>query len=382
MPAPSSTPFPTRFLPSLLLVAVAGGALVFWLTRGDSGPPPPTRLVEAVLPLPPEPLPPLLPGVLGVTDLLRDADGWWLLDFRQRRVMRLDPDLQPLFHFGGRGSAPGEFSSPRSLARFADTLVVLDAESTPVLHLFTLDGTFQRLERPVLEGCVALQASGLVSRGEERPLLLAECLREGPAHRLFPVVAFDARWEPYTVASDARPDLPVLSTQVATVGEDGRLLRGHVYDPCLAWWEVGASRIPEGGALRSSRSPDSVEEPRASLCLEPWTGVRVNWDVAFGQMGRAPLPGLEKVDWLPVMDGIFPHRDGVVFRVFTGENSRSLLLLGSGGQVRTLASRLPETAWVVGDEIVVAWTGMEGMHLERRSIGREGEESPGPEPEG
>jgi hypothetical protein len=359
--SPSSRSSPPRSLlvTGVVAVLVAGGVLLaLWRLGGGPDPNTPARLAEAVDPRLPEVLPPLVPEVLSATDLLRDEGGWWLLDGQQRRVVRLDDDFQPLFHFGARGVAPGEMVSPSALARYADTLVVLDGSDGPVLHLFGPDGSFHRLERLVVRECNHLMGTGLVSRTERTPLLLADCSL-GDARRTVArsVVELDASWQARILRGEFRRDLPILGAAVATLAPDGDLIHGTIYEACLH--RLPATDAPELSGPAGDGAP---------ICLHDWTGVRVDWREALARPDRPVPPDLGLPDWLPVMDRIFPHPDGVILRRLEGTDTRSMVLLGGDGSATTLATRLPEASWVVGDELVVAWTGVEGMHLERRPL--------------
>ena len=79
----------------------------------------------------------------------------------------------------------------------------------------------------------------------------------------------------------------------------------------------------------------------------------------------AVLGGMET---LPGMDRAFPHPEGAVLRRLTGLEARSLVLLRPDGSTEVLVDGVPETTWVWGDEVVIAWDGMEGVHVERRPL--------------
>jgi len=101
-------------------------------------------------------------------------------------------------------------------------------------------------------------------------------------------------------------------------------------------------------------------------------------------MNRPPAPErvaqvLDAMEWLPVMDRVFSHPEGIVFRRLSGMTSRELVLLRSDGSMATLWTGLPESSWVEGDELLVAWDSAEGVHLERRTLSPAGATPPLPE---
>lgn len=348
------------WLPFLRRTALSmglGGLILVGCGGETAVPGGPARLVEPVDPVLPSDLPPIHAGLLDVSDAYRDAEGWWIVDRRQAKVHRLDADLHPRFQFGGRGDAPGEMLRPSSLARFADTLVVLDEQDVPVLHLFLLDGTFLRREAIRAEGCTTLLGTGLIARPGRTPLLLATCGRVLPRPAVGSVVVdYENGGVGRVVAGSLAPMRPGSMRPESAIG----LLRGDALwagtssDPCLLPIDVAGAH---------------PAHDLAPICMEPWVGVRFNVRQAMAETMNRPVPDIfDDVGWLPAADRVFPHPDGVIFRRLRGIHARELLLVDERGSMHTLADHLPEAAWVWGDEILIAWTGIEGMHLERRPL--------------
>jgi hypothetical protein len=358
---PSSSPSRTA-----LLVALAGaallvtGAVLAWLVPGspEEGERP-DRLVEAVDPSPPAILPPVTPGLLHVADARRRDTGWWLLDRRARRVHLVDEELRPVLSLGGRGGAPGEFQAPSALGFRGDSLLVLDADGSVVIHVFGPEGDFVRRDHVRVEGCDALAASGLTEASEGTVLLLGTCLQHLPVPASGPVVVrLDSGGTGHRVAGELRalrPGSLIPETAVGAPGPGG-FWTGRSSHPCFTRLDLA----------------DEVREVPAP-CLPEWVAVRFDLDEFVGRMNRPPPPGrvaevLGGMEWLPVMDRVFSHSEGVVLRRLSGTTSRDLVLLRSDGSMATLWTGLPESTWVEGEEVLVAWEGLDGIHMERRLL--------------
>jgi hypothetical protein len=349
---------------------VAALAVIGWLLLGpgDDGPRP-DRLVEASHLTPPTPLPPLVPGLLHAGDARRVAGGWWVLDRRSRFVHLLDEDLRIVRSFGGSGDAPGEFRMPAALGFRGDSLVVLDAGEVPVLHLFGPDDTLVRKEFVHVAGCDSFLATGILEAPLEPLHLLGTCVR------LLPVPASGSvlvRVEDGGAGRVAGGQIPFVTRGLA--GAETAVGAGHGE---TTW--VGTSSRPcldLLGAGRSGSEPGEVAP--SSLCLAEWVGVRFSVAELAARMGRGPGPArlaevLGPMEWLPVMDRVFPHPDGVVLRRLSGLNVRELVHLRPDGSTTVLWSGLPESSWVGGDQVLVAWEGVEGMHVEVRPLHGEGQ---------
>ena len=76
-----------------------------------------------------------------ISDLLPTPNGYFVADGLLPRVVLLDRSLDPLRIIGGEGEGPGEYLSPRGLARAEDRVLVLDGGNPRVTYL-TLDGDF------------------------------------------------------------------------------------------------------------------------------------------------------------------------------------------------------------------------------------------------
>jgi hypothetical protein len=307
-------------------------------------------------------LPPLSVGVLGVSDVLRADDGWWLLDSRSVRLHRVGPDFQVRWSVGGRGNAPGEFRAPRALLQRGDSVVVVELDEHPTLHLFDPGGRFIRKEIILTPECANFRLGNVVLQPDGSYLVGGTCLRAAGGPAMGPAVV---RYEPgrpgVVVASELRPAGPGRMNPDAAflVRAADRIWMGRAYDNCFR-------PLPEGEG--GSGVPAPAPEP---LCIEPWQVVPLPLErIAEGMPDpsrAALLPSvLGGIDHLPLMDRVFPHREGIVLRRISGLESRELVLLGFDGSTRVLGEALPERSWVVGDSILVAWDGLEGSHVETR----------------
>jgi len=364
-------PFRTAVVLAVGLVVLMAGIILAWRLlptsrKGER----PDRLVEAVDPTPPSILPAVTPGLLHVGDARRGEAGWWVLDRRARRVHLLDGEMQTVLSFGGRGGAPGEFEAPTALGFRGDSLLVLDAAGSPVIHVFAPTGDFLRRDHVRVEGCDAFAASGLAEAMEGTVLLLGTCLRHLPVPSSGPVVArLDPDGTGHRVQGELRPLRPrslIPETAVGAPGPGG-------------FWAGGSSRP----CLTRLEAVPATGEPPV-LCLPEWVGVRFSLEELVGRMNRPPAPErvaqvLDAMEWLPVMDRVFSHPEGIVFRRLSGMTSRELVLLRSDGSMATLWTGLPESSWVEGDELLVAWDSAEGVHLERRTLSPAGATPPLPE---
>lgn len=340
-------------LPAVLILTLLLG-IGWYLLRPAGDGSRPDRLVEASELAPPTPLPPLVPGILHAGDARRRPEGWWVLDQRSRRVHLLDAELRPLRSLGGHGDAPGEFRTPTALGFLGDSLVVLDGGEAAVLHVFDPDGTLARKDIVHVPGCDAFLASGILEAGVEPLHLLGSCTRLLPAPAMGSVLV---RVEEGGGGRIVGGRLPVvthrLSLETAVgAGMGSTTWVGNSSSPCL---EQVVSEA------RAGESP--------SLCMAEWVGVRFSIGELAAGMGRGPGAAriaevLGPMEWLPVMDRVFPHPDGLVLRRLSGLEVRELVLLRPDGSMHPLWSGLPESSWVGGDQVLVAWEGVEGMHME------------------
>ncbi|CAN5764476.1 hypothetical protein BH23GEM11_BH23GEM11_17790 [soil metagenome] len=360
-PGSRFSPAPRRrfILPTVLLVVLAVSGLGWLFLRPADEGIRPDRLVSASEIVPPVPLPPLVPGLLHAGDARRTPEGWWILDRRSALVHLLDDDLRIATTFGGRGDGPGEFQMPAALGFRGDSVVVLDAGGAAVLHLFGPDGAFVRKESVHVIGCDTFLATGILD-GTMAPVHLL-----GTCSRLFPTPASGSvlvRVEEggigHVTGGEARfraRGLVGAETAVgAGVGEE--IWVGDSSSPCLD--RIGPPADPGGPA---------------SVCLAEWVAVRFSLAELAVRMGRSPGDArlaavLGPMEWLPVMDRVFPHPDGLVLRRLSGLTVRDLVHLRPDGSTAVLWSGLPEASWVGGEQVLVAWDGVEGLHLELRAL--------------
>ncbi len=309
-------------------------------------------------------LPPVSTGVLGVTDVLRVPGGWWLLDGRSSRLLRVGPDFQLLRSLGGRGEAPGEFASPRGLLQSGDSIVVIDIGAFPVLHVHDAEGRFVRRHVVRTPECASFRLWSAEPDPSGGYLLGGTCLRAGASPAMgAAVVRFQEGSPGVLVASELRPAGPGrINPDAAFLVElEGRAWMGRSFDNCFHPLD--------------DPSPSSISATgdHHRLCLEPWERVPFPIDEVAGAIsspGRAALiPSVfGGIEHLPLMDGLFPHPAGILVRRLSGLESRDLVLVGLDGTTRTLMTGLPERSWVVGDSVLVAWDGAEGSHIEMRPL--------------
>jgi len=352
--------FPPPILAPLLLLAIAALAGLGWfLLRPAPDDMRPDRLVDASPLRVPAPLPPLVSGLLHAGDARRVPEGWWVLDRRSRLVHLLDPELRITRSFGGHGDAPGEFRMPSAIGVRGDSLVVLDAGEVPVLHLFGPDDELARKEFVRVAGCDTFLATGILDAPIEPIHLLGTCSRLLPSPASGSVLV---RVEDGGVGHLAGGEVGFGNRGRAGPETAVGAGRGET-----AW--VGNSSSP---CLDRVLPPGGPDEP-ASMCMGEWVGVRFSLDELAARMGRNPGAArlaevMGPMEWLPVMDRVFPHPDGVVLRRLSGFNVRELVHMRPDGSTTVLWSGLPESSWVGGDQVLVAWEGVEGMHLEVRPL--------------
>jgi hypothetical protein len=360
LPGPSSQPavHPRILAGLLVLLAVLAGIGWFLLGPSEDGPRP-DRLVDASELAAPTPLPPLVPGLLHAGDARRVPEGWWILDRRSRLVHLLDVDLRIVRTVGGHGDAPGEFRMPAALGFRGDSLVVLDAGEVPVLHLFGPEDDLVRKEFVHVAGCDVFLATGILDAPVEPIHLLGTCSRLLPAPASGSVlVRVEDGGVGHLVGGEVRFRNPGRPGAEAAVGAG----LGEV-----TW--VGKSSSPCLVQVFPANHPG--EPP--SVCMAEWVGVRFSVDELAARMGRNPGAArlaevLGPMEWLPVMDRVFPHPDGVILRRLSGFNVRELVHMRPDGSMTLLWGGLPEASWVGGDQVLVAWEGVEGMHLEVRPL--------------
>jgi len=350
---------PRVLLPSLLLVLAALAGLGWLLLRPAPDGARPDRLVDASPLLVPVTLPPVISGLLHAGDARRVPEGWWVLDRRSRLVHLLDPEFRITRSFGGHGDAPGEFRMPAAIGFRGDSLVILDAGEVPVLHLFGPDDRLVRKEFVHVAGCDTFLATGILDAPVEPIHLLGTCSRLLPTPASGSVLV---RVEDGGVGLLAGGDIRFGSP--GRVGAETAVGAGM---GDVTW--AGNSSSP---CLERVLSPGLPGEP-SSLCMAEWVGVRFSIDELAARMGRNPGAArlaevLGPMEWLPVMDRVFPHPDGVVLRRLSGFNVRELVHMRPDGSTTVLWSGLPESSWVGGDQVLVAWEGVEGMHLEVRPL--------------
>jgi len=350
---------PRVLVASLFLALAALAGLGWFLLRPAQDGARPDRLVDASPLLFPETLPPVVSGLLHAGDARRVPEGWWVLDRRSRLVHLLDLELRIVRSLGGYGDAPGEFRMPTALGFRGDSLVVLDAGEVPVLHLFSPEDDLVRKEFVHVAGCDTFLATGILDAPVEAIHLLGTCSRLIPAPASGSVlVRVEDGGVGYLAGGDVRfgnPGRPGAETAVgAGLGE-------------VTWVGNSSSSCLE----RFSPSNHAGEPP--SVCMAEWIGVRFSLEELAARMGRNPGAArlaevLGPMEWLPVMDRVFPHPDGVVLRRLSGFNVRELVHMRPDGSLTVLWSGLPEASWVGGDQVLVAWEGVEGMHLEVRPL--------------
>jgi hypothetical protein len=320
----------------------------------------PVRLEEPRSALPPNPLPPLVPGLLHLADALATPSGWWVLDRRQTSILFLDHDLAPQRQVGRRGSGPGEFQTPVALGLTGDTLLVLESEGTPILHRFSVEGAFLDRSPLEVEGCHAFLASQLHLEGDTVPVVAGTCLR------LLPVPSVGAMLVRVRAGGETEP-----------LAESFRTLRpGSLHPEAMLV-------SPFRGALWTGLSSSPCLEPLgaldgapAPLCLDPWVGIRFSTQELLARMGPAARSGrgallrqlVGEMPWLPVMDRIFPHPEGFLLRRLSDLEARNLILLHADGRQEALWTDLPESTFVSGGKVLIGWEGPEGIHLEVRSV--------------
>ncbi|MFG1690647.1 hypothetical protein ACGF5M_00585, partial [Gemmatimonadota bacterium] len=256
-------------------------------------------------------------GILSVMDAAANASGWLLLDGRTARVHLLSGSGELIRSVGGPGRGPGELSRPGAITATKEGFAVVDVTGRRV-EIFSSDGTF--LRRSVLSptGCGSALIQDLASDDGESLLVLRRCVNPadgGWSAELQRVGPDGTTTELHSLAlSD--PDrgtlnplaIPVLATR------EGDIYLGVTTDPCLR-------RIENG------------EETPTPLCSSLEFAIPVPHDIRSAledlkeRSDRISSVRLEIPDELPHYDQFFATRLGLVLRLVSGREDRTLCLL-------------------------------------------------------
>lgn len=255
--------------------------------------------------------------ILSVVDAAPNASGWLLLDGRAARVHILSSSGDLIRSVGGPGQGPGELSLPAAITALEEGFAVADVAGRRV-EIFSSDGTF--LRRSVLPPprCGSGVIQDLASDDGVSLLVLRRCMSpsEGGWHAELQRVGPDgATTELHSIAlSD--PDRGALNPLAIPVlaARERDIYLGVTTDPCLR-------RIENG------------EEIPTSLCTPLEFAIPIPPDVRSAledlkeRNDRVSPVRLEIPDELPHFDQIFATQRGLVLRLVSGPESRTLCLL-------------------------------------------------------
>ncbi len=255
--------------------------------------------------------------ILSVVDAAPDASGWLLLDGRAARVHILSSSGDLIRSVGGPGQGPGELSLPAAITALEDGFAVADVTGRRV-EIFSSDGTFLRKSVLPPPRCGSGVIQDLASDDGVSLLVLRRCVspyQGGWLAELQRVGPDGATTELHSIAlSD--PDrgtlnplaIPVLATQ----GRD--IYLGVTTDPCLRHIKDGEEAPTPLCSILESTIPIPPELRSALEDLKE-------------RNARVSPVRLEIPDELPHFDQIFATQRGLVLRLVSGRESRTLCLL-------------------------------------------------------
>ncbi len=255
--------------------------------------------------------------ILSVVDVAPNASGWLLLDGRAALVHILSSSGDLTRSVGGPGQGPGELSLPAAITALEEGFAVVDVAGRRA-EIFSSDGTF--LRRSVLPPprCGSGLIQDLASDDGVSLLVLRRCVSpsEGGWHAELQRVGPDGTiTELHSIAlSDpARRALNPLAIPVL-VARERDIYLGVTTDPCLR-------RIENGEEI-----PTSLCSPLESAIPIP-PDLRSALEDLKERTERVSPVRLVIPDELPHFDQIFATRRGLVFRLLSGRESRTLCLL-------------------------------------------------------
>jgi len=255
--------------------------------------------------------------ILSVVDAAPNTSGWLLLDGRAARVHILSSSGDLTRSVGGPGQGPGELSLPAAITALEEGFAVVDVTGRRA-EIFSSDGTF--LRRSVLPPprCGRGLMQGLASDDGVSLLLLRRCVSpsEGGWHAELQRVGPDGTTTELHSLALSDPDRGALNPLAIPVlaARERDIYLGVTTDPCLR-------RIENGEVI-----PTSLCSPLESTIPIP-PDVRSALEDLKERTERVSPVRLDIPDEAPHFDQIFATRRGLVLRLLSGRESRTLCLL-------------------------------------------------------
>ena len=255
--------------------------------------------------------------ILSVGDAAPNGSGWLLLDGRAARVHILSSSGELIRSVGGPGQGPGELSLPAAITALEEGFAVVDVTGSRA-EIFSSDGTF--LRRSVLPPprCGSGLVQGLASDDGVSLLVLRRCVSpsEGGWHAELQRVGPDGTTTELHSLALSDPVRGVLNPLAIPVlaARERNIYLGVTTDPCLR-------RIENGEEV-----PTKLCSPLESTIPIP-PDLRSALEDLKERTERVSPVRLVIPDELPHFDQIFATRRGLVLRLVSGRESRTLCLL-------------------------------------------------------
>lgn len=295
----------------------------------------------------------LVPGMLSVTDALELEGQWVVLDHRVPALHWLDHRGSLLRSRGSAGDGPGELRRPRALARLGDTLVVVSGDGSR-LDYFSLTGEFLRRTPLGAEDCAGATLVDMAGTPAPALFVLRQCIDVPRGWVRLQLVRVGPEGFTTEIASADLYDLRGRAGSAFAVpvlaASRHRIYLG-VGDGCLRVYQ------PDGRPAGELCYPE-----RERLPAPPELKRRI------AEMKRArPLlsgPAYRPPDHLPPFDAVFTAGENLVWRTFTGLETRALQVWTPG---QALPRRLPihgtEHTFVGSTSVLVAQELVDGIAI-------------------
>jgi hypothetical protein len=250
-------------------------------------------------------------------DAAANASGWLLLDGRTAQVHLLSNSGELIRSVGGPGQGPSELSRPGAITAMREGFAVADVTGRRV-DFFSSDGTFLRRSALTPTGCGSALIQDLASDDGESLLVLRRCMSptDGGWRAELQRVRPDGTTTELQTVALSDPDRGTMNPLAASVlaARDRDIFLGVTTDPCRRRIEYGE----ETPTPLCSRLEFEIPIP---------PDIRSALDDLKERSDRVSSVRLEIPDELPHFDQIFATRLGLVLRLVSGRESRTLCLL-------------------------------------------------------
>lgn len=298
---------------TFLAVALAAGAIGAAISRVRTSHRARPHAVQPTAPLPADAGARIVPGILSVTDALQADTLWIVLDRRSPALHWLDERGAVVRSVGAAGQGPGELRRPRALARLGDTLVVASSDGAR-LDYFSLTGQFLRRTPLDAADCTGGTLIDMVGAPAPTLFVLRQCIDVPRAWVRVQLVAVAPQgWTREIAAADLY---------------DIRGRAGNAFAiPVLA---ASAQRIYFGAGTPCLQVFDVAGRTAGELCYPVRERVPMPPELRRQIQEKThsrPLlsgPAYQVPEHLPPFDAVFPAGERLIWRVFTGQETRAL----------------------------------------------------------